>query len=82
MRPLPYFRHFRFLCIATASFLGLGAQHAKADIPAFTVNTVGSPPDYQAGIPVNLGNVFTVNSSGLMVDALGIYDDAPYSERI
>jgi hypothetical protein len=46
---------------------------AKADEIAFSAAQINSPTDYQAGIPVNLGMVFTIGS-GINVDALGIYD--------
>ena len=38
---------------------------------AFTVSC--AEPDYQAGIPVVLGNVFTANTNNISVNALGFY---------
>jgi len=50
----------------------IGAIGARADVPGFTATTLNSPVDYQGGIPVVLGNVFTADTT-FAVDALGFY---------
>ncbi len=57
---------------AMAAFSLLPLSAAQADVIAFSTASIDSPADYQAGIPVNLGMVFSI-SSAITVDSLGIY---------
>lgn len=71
------------LGMAAAVLLLVGSGLAMADGPAFTAGALAGPTsapsiaypstDYQAGSPVNLGNVFTANTN-LWVSSLGIFD--------
>ena len=54
---------------------GVLALPALAGTAAFIPGTLNGDPNYQAGTPVNLGNVFTANSN-LDATALGIYAGA------
>ena len=76
MRSRLGFRGHRFVgsVFALVLFGALIAANATAStVWVFTAPAgMASPPNYQAGIPVNLGNVFTVNTS-FMVNALGAY---------
>lgn len=66
------FVKWNVVILAFVLFGALGATVATADSVGFTPNVIGSPPDYQAGIPVNLGMVFTANAN-FSVNALGFY---------
>jgi len=58
--------------VALALFTAIGSLNAKADTVAFTAT--GTPANaFGADGPVNLGIVFTANST-FSVDALGFYD--------
>lgn len=61
--------------ISGAVLAGVLALPAIAGTPAFIPGTLNGDPNYQAGIPVNLGMVFTANSN-LDATALGIYAGA------
>src|ERR1035441_530500 len=61
------------LYLGVALFAALGATDATANIAFTSPGGLPSGPDYQAGIPVMLGNVFTANTN-ISVYALGFYD--------
>jgi hypothetical protein len=56
-----------------AVLASLSTVGAHAGTPVFSPATTFGPADYQAGLPVNLGMVFTVNSN-TEATALGFYD--------
>jgi hypothetical protein len=68
-------RRFVGSVLALALFAALGATDATANIAfiAPPASLMPSGSDYQAGIPVVLGNVFTANTNNISVYALGFY---------
>ena len=71
---LTYSRSLGFPILVLALFGAMAALDAKADTVAFT-SPGGLTTDWGADNPVNIGLVFTVNST-FSVDALGIYDQS------
>jgi hypothetical protein len=68
---LTYFFSFSVAPLVLATFCVMGTPDARADTLAFN-SPGGITTNFTAGSPVNLGLVFTSNST-LSIDALGIY---------